>query len=344
MYWWQVILFPFAILWDFFASIRNGAFDRNIRKSLEFDANVIVVGNLAIGGTGKTPMIEYLITHYLSEGKKVATLSRGYGRKTYGFRLAGIDDNAESIGDEPYMYYRKYGKEVPVAVCSERDLAIPELLGAHPDLFTVLLDDAYQHRKVKPSVNILLSTYNELFYKDYLLPAGKLRESRKGASRAEIIIVTKCPEFLSVVDQEQIKIHISKYSRAEVFFTTIIYESIQPFGNGDEVIGKVVGISGLAKHRSFEKYLKSTYQVKLTHAYRDHFRYEQEDIRDIINELKDGSSLITTEKDMVKLSEFEELKQYPCFFVPIRIKFLGNESLFHSILESYLKNDAQEMN
>jgi len=337
MYWWQIILFPFALLFYLITWIRNALYDRQIKQTVSFDANVIVIGNLAIGGTGKTPMVDYLINYFNNLGVQPATLSRGYGRKTYGFKLADYNDTATTIGDEPYMYHYKYRGEVPVAVCSDREMAIPELLGSRPDTEVILMDDAMQHRRVKPSVTVMLTSFGNIFTNDFVLPSGRLRESRNGAGRAQIIVVTKCPESLSDADMVKIKEHISQYSKAKVFFSTVIYEPLKPiFDEEIPLKSKVLGISGLANAKPFEDYLKKNYSVKLTYNYRDHYHYKGTDIRDIIRELDDATSLITTEKDMVKLQAFPELKPFSCYYLPIRMKFLKNESLFLSELNSYL--------
>lgn len=345
MFWWQVIFFPFALLFHLVTQLRNWMYDRGYRKSTPFDANVIAVGNLAIGGTGKTPMIDYLIRHFLKKNLKPATLSRGYGRETKGFRLGNWNDTPATLGDEPYGYFTKYKGQVPVAVGAERDLAISELLLYAPDVFTVLLDDAFQHRRVKPTVSILLTTYQNPFYQDYLLPIGRLRESRVGAKRADIIIVTKCPSFLSESEQVKIKYEISTYSEAPVFFMTVDYLDPRPiFSNGLPLSNKVVAISGMAQPAPFEQHVSGKYQITLAHHYRDHYKYKQEDVRDISRELGPDISLITTEKDMEKLKAFPELAHHSCYCIPIEMKFIRDEALFYSALDSMLKYYAQEPN
>ncbi|VXD12092.1 tetraacyldisaccharide 4'-kinase [Marinoscillum sp. 108] len=343
MYWWQVIVFPFALLFDLIIRLRNLLYDHGVKKTVRFDTNVVVVGNLSIGGTGKTPMIDYLVRYFQGQDKKICTLSRGYGRRTYGFRLATIADTPDTIGDEPYMYLQKYHGIVPVAVGAERDLAISELLGHVPDAHAILLDDAFQHRRVTPSVSIVLTTYENPLHRDYLLPAGRLREARRGVQRADIVVVTKCPEYMSEADQVRMRHEIQKYTSAAVYFMTVQYDPLVPvFRNGCELKRNVLGISGMANPEPFENYLHRNYAVKHTYNYRDHYRYKPADVRDILREMDEDTSLITTEKDMVKLKQFQELRDYSCFYLPIRTKFLKDESLFLSNLESKLKNYAQE--
>jgi tetraacyldisaccharide 4'-kinase len=198
------ILFPFAILYGFITSIRNFLFDKGILKSTSFDIPIIAVGNLSVGGTGKTPQIEYLI-RLLSDKYQVATLSRGYKRQSEGFVLASSSSNAEILGDEPFQFYQKF-PNIQVAVDADRTNGIIQLLSQNEKPQVILLDDAYQHRKVKAGFYILLSSYGDLYADDFMLPTGNLRESRSGANRANIVIVTKCPKDLSDQDQEQIRL------------------------------------------------------------------------------------------------------------------------------------------
>ncbi len=337
MSWWQMLLYPFSLLFNLITWLRNISYDMQPNRAIHFDANVIVIGNLAIGGTGKTPMVDYLIKYFHSHDQHVATLSRGYGRKSIGFRIANVRDTPDTMGDEPYMYYQKYLGQVPVAVCGQRDLAITELLGTYPQLRAILMDDAMQHRRVVPSVTIMMTTYSNPFYVDHILPSGRLREARHGARRAQIIIVTKCPEILNGADQVKFKHEIAQYSDALVFFSRIEYQELKPIFGSDLVVKKkAVCISGLANPEPFERFVKSQYEVVLTHHYRDHYRYKEEDIRDIIKELNDETMLVTTEKDMVKLRQFRQLKPFSCNYLPIEMKFLKDESLFLQTLESYL--------
>ncbi|MFT4835055.1 MAG: tetraacyldisaccharide 4'-kinase [Marinoscillum sp.] len=343
MYWWQYILFPFALLFDLITKFRNFLFDRQIKKSTEFDANIVLIGNLAIGGTGKTPMVDFLIRYFHVNGKKVATMSRGYGRKTYGFRLAGPVENSDTLGDEPYMYHDKYKGAVAVAVGGDRDLAIAELLARKPETEVILMDDGFQNRGVKPSISIVLSTYDNIFTKDFVLPSGRLRESRIGAKRADVVIVTKCPEHLNDADMARIRMEISAYTEAQIFFMATIYEPLLPiFENNLPQHSKVVAISGMAYPEPFEKYLRSKYSVKLAHNYRDHYRYSLQDVKDIARELKEGISMICTEKDKVKLQSFASLKEHSCYYQPISMRFLRDEALFFELLESKLIFDVEE--
>ena len=196
------IVFPISIIYGIVTNIRNRMFDTGLLKSTRFELPVIAVGNLNVGGTGKTPQIEYLI-RLLKASNKIAVLSRGYKRKTSGFVLADETSDAKQIGDEPFQYYQKF-KDIKVAVDEKRVHGIEQLLTTNNPPEIVLLDDAYQHRKVNAGFYILLTSYEKLYANDYLLPTGNLRESKSGAKRAQVVIVTKCPENLSEQEQQKI--------------------------------------------------------------------------------------------------------------------------------------------
>ena len=338
---WQILLFPITLLYAGVVKLRNWFYDIGLSRSTRFDANVIAVGNLAIGGTGKSPMVDYLIHHFLGKQFEVSTLSRGFGRQTYGFRIATNHDTADSIGDEPYMYWRKYGGIVKVGVAEDRELAIPQLLTGEGNE-VVLMDDGFQHRRVIPTISMVLTTFSNPFYDDYILPSGRLREHRAGVKRADFVIVTKCPEWLSEAEQVRIKDRIHEFTDAAVYFTSIEYLQPQPvFSNELMLSNRLVAISGMSDSAPFERKLRQNYNVLLSHSYRDHHRYNAQDIRDIVRELGDGISLMVTEKDMVKLKEFKTLEQFSCYYLPIKVKFLRDETLFLSQLDSMLKNYVQ---
>lgn len=339
----RVLLFPFSILYDLITRVRNYLYDTGRRGSVQFEANVIAIGNLTVGGTGKTPHVEYLI-RLLKDRYKVATLSRGYGRKTKGFRLADESSSAKTLGDEPYQYFRKFGKEIVVAVGEERALAVPSILLEHPEVKVILLDDAYQHRSVRPLLNILLSDYNRPFYEDYLLPSGRLRESRKGANRADAVIVTKCPDLISFTEKENIQNHLSKYIHKEVpvFFTGIKYGTpVKVFtGEASWQGKKIVLFTGLANAKPLVEYLKTNYALAEHLSFSDHHDYKEADIEVILatfNSLNKNQDhiLMTTEKDMVKFFELplkNKLERVPFFYIPIEIYFLEGKEKFDSLV------------
>jgi len=338
MPWFSWLLLPFTLIYESVTRFRNHLYNEGLLKSTQFETNVIAVGNLSVGGTGKTPMIEYLIRLTSDETNFVTTLSRGYGRKSFGFIMAGEEDDAGTIGDEPYMYHKKFGNAIGVAVCKNRDLAIPEILVHRPETTVILLDDAYQHRIVKPSLSILLTNFSKPFYNDFVLPVGRLREIRAGAKRADIIVVTKCPK-LSESEQVRIKYAISEYAPCPVFFSEIGYDHPKPIFNEQPPLkNRVVGISGIANPLPFNQYLKKNYSVKFTHNYRDHHRYTELDVQHMINELDDQTSLICTEKDAVKLEKFEKLSSHSVYYLPITTQFLREEALFQAMIKNSIKS------
>ncbi|MEO0552870.1 MAG: tetraacyldisaccharide 4'-kinase [Bacteroidota bacterium] len=331
-----ILLFPFTLLYDLITRFRNHLYNIGYKRSFSFETNVISVGNLTVGGTGKTPMVEYII-RALQEKFKLATLSRGYGRKTKGFRIGGHDDTARTIGDEPFQILKKFS-DVNVIVCEDRALAIPFILSEKPDTEVILLDDAYQHRSVKPDLNILLTDFNLPFYNDFILPSGRLRESRLGAKRADIIVITKCPDSISESQQKRIIDEVHKYnSEAEIFFTGIRYGDFKSFGTDDQLKDKLIAFSGIAKPDLFVNYLKSHYNLTEHIGFKDHYEYTQKDVSKLVNKLDTGSSLVTTEKDMVKLikPEFEDLiKGASLFYLPIEAYFIKDGKRFDTLVRN----------
>lgn len=336
------LLFPFAVLFDVVTSVRNRLYDRGIKPSASFDVPVIGVGNLAVGGTGKTPMVEYLI-RLLSAEKKVATLSRGYGRSTKGIRIAGEGDSPSTLGDEPYQIYRKFRDKVIVSVGEERALAIPYVLHEHPDVDIILLDDAFQHRRVKPSFQILLTDYNNLFLNDYLLPAGRLRESARGASRADTVVVTKCPPHISDDEMIAIEGRIRKYFDKAVFFSGIAYGNLLPVTEASAYKPeKVVLVSGIANPAPLEEYFRHNHQLVKHLRFGDHHRYTPKDVKSICEVARaEGAAVVATEKDIVKLSgnAFAEAS-VGLYYLPIEIEFLKDGKEFDEMVLNAVRSHA----
>ena len=335
----KILLFPMSILYDAATRLRNHFYNIGSKPVIHFETVTISVGNLAVGGTGKTPMVEYLI-RLLKDRYKVATLSRGYGRKTKGFKIASEHSTATSIGDEPMQFYRKFNTDIIVAVGEERAIAIPEILFHHPAVEVILLDDAYQHRKVERDLNILLTAFDTPFFKDHVLPAGRLREARKGAQRADAVVVTKCPATLSELDKKSYIKAILEYSRPDVpiFFSGIRYEHPQPvYDTAKAPAGKVVLISGLANAGHFENFAKKKYEVVKHMAFGDHHQYTIKDVQHIKEEFKhiEGDFLLTTEKDMVKLLKPDIqaiLGDLPIYYMPIQTYILDQEDAFKEMV------------
>jgi len=335
--WW-----PFALLVDGITRLRNYLYHIGHKKSFKFDTVVISVGNLNVGGSGKTPMIEYLV-RLLSPQYKIATLSRGYGRSSSGFRLANDEDNARTIGDEPYQLYKKFQNLIYVAVGEERALAIPTILNERPDVQIILLDDAFQHRAVIPQFSILVTDFQKPFYKDALLPMGRLRESKHGAVRADVVVVTKCftkeYEVLQEVQQA-----VDSYAPCKpVFFSTIKYSQAIALSSNTQVTGDVILVTGIANPKPFVNHIEKTHKILKHFHFEDHHRYSVEDLNRINGEAG-TRSIITTEKDMVKLINpnlFSHIQNSSWFYLPIEAEFLRNgsefDSLVHTVVAEKLK-------
>lgn len=313
------ILFPLAFLYWLITFIRNWLYDKGIFKSYSFNVPIIAVGNLSVGGTGKTPQIEYLI-RLLSDKYKVAVLSRGYKRTTEGFILAEENATASSIGDEPFQFYSKF-PNIQVAVDANRKNGIENLLQLPNKPDVILLDDAFQHRKVKAGFYILLTAYDDLFCDDYILPFGNLREPSSGKKRADMIIVTKCPKDLSELAQQKIRKKLKV--KQPVFFTTIQYDDYV-FGNDSQLLvsqiqseSKVL-VAGIAKPKLFFDFLKSEKDDSL--VFPDHHHFSRQDCEQILAKAN-GRKIITTEKDFVRLNGL--LPKSQLFYLPIKSTFLN---------------------
>lgn len=318
----RFLLFPFAVLYHLITSIRNFLFDVGVLKSASFQIPVIVVGNLSVGGTGKTPQIEYLI-RLLKDTFKIAVLSRGYKRKTKGFVLLEDNHSAIDVGDEPLQYFKKFNN-IEVAVDENRVEGIQNLI-SKKNIEVVLLDDAYQHRKVKGSFYILLTKFNDLFADDFLLPTGNLRESRVGAKRADVIIVTKCPVDLNNQQKVEIQNKLKSYQK-EVLFTTISY--------ADKISGaqkltieelkeyQVLLLTGIANPNPLLDFLNEK-EISFSHLkYADHHHFSDKEILEIKNKFdkikSDKKLILTTEKDYTRLSN----KLQKLSYLEIETRFL----------------------
>jgi tetraacyldisaccharide 4'-kinase len=328
----QIVLLPFSWIYRFITDIRNWLYKKGYKKSLRFPVPVISVGNLTVGGTGKTPHVEYLI-RLLKDNYHIAALSRGYGRKTKGFLLAREHTHAGDIGDEPMQFYRKFKGQIQVAVGEKRVPAIEQLLSGQPAPEMIILDDAYQHRAVRPSFSILLSDYNRPFYRDYVLPAGRLRERREGAKRADVILVSKCPDGLTNAEKETITREIRRYATAAtpVYFTCIHYGKPVSFGSIPAAFeGPVLLVSGLANAQPLEKYVQQTYTLSRHMAFNDHHTYTEKDIESISRQFEQTQSrnILVTEKDYVKLLHHNfspQISRLPIWYLPVEVCFLFGE-------------------
>ncbi len=333
------ILFPLSILYSAIASIRNFCYDKGLLKSYTFNLPIIVVGNISVGGTGKTPQIEYLIQLF-ADKYKVASLSRGYKRKSSGFILADSNANAEIIGDEPFQYYTKF-PNIQVAVDADRKNGIEQLLSNPIKPNLILLDDAYQHRRVKAGFYILLTSYNELYSDDFQLPTGNLRESCKGAKRANIIVVTKCPSDLSIVEQDNIKDKLAISANQKLFFSTIEFDEYVYSENGKQLVSELQNVdklllAGIAKPHTFFAHLQSDKEDCLTFS--DHHQFTEKDLLEINNKAQ-NKIIITTEKDFVRLKG--SLPKEQLFYLPIKTKFLFESDNFDKIITTYVESSTR---
>lgn len=333
------ILFPFAVLYGLITSIRNFLFDKGILKSYSFDVPIIAVGNLSVGGTGKTPQIEYLI-RLLSPKYKVATLSRGYKRQSKGFVLADSSSNAAILGDEPFQFYTKFNN-IQVAVDADRKNGIQQLLSLPEKPEVILLDDAYQHRKVKAGFYILLTSYGDLYSDDFMLPTGNLRESRSGAKRANVVIVTKCPATLSLDEQKKIKANLNLDSNQELYFSYIDYDDSVHSGGKVLKVSEIKNVdklllAGIAKPEPFFGYLQQDKDECLT--YPDHHYFTEKELLEIKNKAQ-NKIIITTEKDFVRLKE--SISKEQLFYLPIRSSFLSASENFDKTITNYVESSTR---
>lgn len=331
------LLWPFAVIWDGITRLRNYLYDAGLKPSVSFDVPVIVIGNLTIGGTGKTPLTEYVLRLLLPH-LKVSVLSRGYGRKTRGLYFADERSTADSIGDEPMQINRKF-PDVPVAVCEDRVYAIPHIMQCHPDVQAIVLDDAFQHRRLKPGFSILLTDYHRPFYCDFLLPSGRLRESRNGAKRAQVVVVTKCPDNLHEEVKNSIRSAIHRYTKAPVFFASLKYDEPMLLNeSAKQLTQKVVLITGIARPEPLEQWVKSRFTLLHHFRYRDHHSYSDADlekVRQFIMQQSEPVSVLTTDKDAVKLTALPGSKSLPLFSVPVEVHFLKNGREFDNLVLDY---------
>ena len=331
------IIFPFTLIYILVVSIRNFMFDIGFFKQEQFPVRIISVGNLSTGGTGKTPFVEYLINSIPST-IKIAVLSRGYKRNTKGYVRADERSTASSIGDEPFQLYKKYGQRLVVAVAEKRRIGVYRLMSDKnpPDL--ILLDDAFQHRWVKRDLNILLTTYAKPFFNDFTLPTGNLREPRVEAKRADVVVVTKCPD----VTDEKKTIFEKKIKRLAgdvmIDFARIRYEEVRSaFGNKTLEAEQVVLLSGIANPTPFNDYMAENYQIIERFTYPDHYAFTRTDLNELNVKLSQNDyPIITTEKDMVRLLAHRDhpvFDRHSLFYLPISFSLDKSEELTEQIMK-----------
>lgn len=344
MHFWRKILYPFSLLYGEITSVRNWLYDHNMLKSVAFETPVIAVGNLSVGGTGKTPQIEYLI-RLLSPKYKVAVLSRGYKRASSGFIIADKNSTARTIGDEPLQYFKKFANVI-VAVDADRVNGITRLLAMENRPEVILLDDAFQHRKVKAGLNILLTQYGQPYSEDSLLPTGNLREKKSGADRAEVVVVTKCPDELSEKQQFKIAQRLRIKNHQTLFFSKIAYAG--------ELIGKdgvislqalknyrVLLVTGIAKTAPLTDFLNRS-GIHFEHLkFPDHYAFKDHDMAGIKRRFDLMGSpkklVVTTEKDYVRSFINSIL---PVYYLPIEVQFIDHRADFNKIILNYVEQST----
>ncbi len=341
------------LLYAFTSGLRNFLYDKDIFKSVRFDFPIIGIGNLSVGGTGKSPHIEYLIS-LLQYTYKVATLSRGYARTSHGFKIADVNSTAAEIGDEPKQFKTKFPETI-VSVGEDRVLSVPKLLGEHPEADIILLDDVFQHRSIKPGLSVLITDYANLFTRDELLPIGWLREAKHNYHRADIIIVSKCPFDLSKEEREKIIAEIRPYHYQKIYFSGIQYGQLYSFSNLETGISfvndtDVLLVCAIAKHDELKSYLEQKARKVYVRSYRDHHifdRYDLEAIRETFSDLGDTKKMIvTTEKDAARLEEHRNWflqNKIEIFVQPISVRFLENDAeKFNSDIIEYIEVTKQK--
>ncbi len=350
----RLLLLPFAVVYGLITGVRNLLFDLGLLPSRRFDIPVISVGNLSTGGTGKTPHVEYLI-RLLSPLNKVSTLSRGYGRRTRGYLMAKAGSTAANIGDEPMQYFRKF-PEAGVHVDEKRRRGIETILKTDPDTDVILLDDAFQHRYVKPGLSILLTDYHKLYYKNYILPVGSLREARRGARRADIIVVTKTPSILSPILRRQIIAEIKPAPHQNVYFSYIRYSDIVPLWSDncrnipEKKFSQILVFAGIANTYPLQDHLSKMCQDLTILQYPDHHQYTLEDLDRIKRKFDDLYSrnklLVTTEKDAMRLLSpglDEKARQLPVHYLPIIVEFhINDKQAFDEQILNYVRTNQRK--
>lgn len=355
----KIILYPLSLLYGVAVYFRNKFFDWGILKQKTFDIPVIVVGNISAGGTGKTPLVEYIVG-LLHHSFNIGVVSRGYKRKSKGFVMATLSSSPLDIGDEPYQIYRKFGHDVAVAVCENRVNGITELMKIDPGINLIILDDAFQHRYVKPTVAVVVTEFNRPVFNDKLLPLGRLRESKNALRRADIIMVSKCPENPKGVDMMLYEKNLDLFPYQKSYFSKFEYGSLQPvfptaassmapsldwLTNNDMILI----IAGIGNPKPFVKYIRRFKARVWINIFSDHHNFSKKDIA-LIKKRYTGMKgvnnyIITTEKDAVRLANNryfpEELKPYT-YYLPIKVKILKNEGQdFEKFLKKLITKPIQ---
>jgi tetraacyldisaccharide 4'-kinase len=342
----KIMLLPISVIYGFITWVRNILYNIGVWQVHTSPLQTIGVGNITIGGTGKTPMVEFLVHHFAKQ-KNIAVLSRGYGRKTRGFIQVNHQSSANDVGDEPLQIFNKWKGTIPVFVCEDRVAGISKIKENTPHIDLVILDDIFQHRAVKPKINILLCDFHRPFYKDWILPTGLLRETRWSAKRADLVVVTKCPPLLSEHNKIKIRKEMRKYlkSSAPIFFSYIKYSTPVSFEKNEQIPKdkNIFLVTGIANPDPLTQYIQSSYTITGHLAYNDHRNYTTADIKHIVKRINiqenPNTVLLTTEKDFVKLNnpEFVSLfDKIPLYYISVEASILESQPDFTNLLEDSL--------
>lgn len=346
----RILLFPLSLIYALIVWVRNRLFDKNFFQSVSFNLPVICIGNLSAGGTGKSTMVEFL-THRFKNKITLAILSRGYKRKTRGYALADEKTTALEIGDEPMQFHIKF-PDVAVSVGEERIVAIPQLLHDRPATKLIILDDAFQHRSVKAGLNILLTEYDNLFTRDWFLPTGDLRDERNSYTRADLLVVTKCPQDISAGEAAAIRTEINVLPHQHLFFSSIQYGMPYHITNKTQApittSMEVLLISGIANPLPLKDFLRENSKAYYEMLFSDHHIFSIDDWKDIVKRFEfiqaTNKIILTTEKDAVRLSKFSnEVKELPLFVMPIEMTVLfNNELAFTDLIATFIETFTQK--
>lgn len=344
----RVILLPFSALFWLVIRLRHLLFDWGIVQSQEVNCKTICVGNITVGGTGKTPHVEHLIG-YLSQSCSVAMLSRGYRRKTKGFLMVETSSQATLVGDEPLQIKTRY-PSVLVAVDEKRVRGARQLLLKHPEIQAIILDDAFQHRYIKPGMSVVLIDYSRPVWSDYLLPAGNLRDLNRELRRAQVVLVTKCPGSIGNNEMQGFKDRIGHKTPARLFFTTYAYGAPTPVfeGKSDKMLVSgtgVVGLAGIANPVPFREHLSRSFALRAFYSFPDHHLFSKSEIWSIFERFSRKAQervvVVTTEKDAMRIRGIDfqdDLLKASLYFIPIRVEFLNGEEVeFNRIVENYVR-------
>lgn len=342
----RLLFFPVSVLVWCYLYLRNKCYDWGWFKSSTFNLPIICIGNLSVGGTGKSPMTEYLLELLLPK-YPVAVLSRGYKRKSKGYLLASETSTALELGDEPIQFYKKF-PQAAIAVGEERIEAIPQILQDRPHTKLIILDDAFQHRAIKPGFNIILTDFANPYWHDFYLPTGDLRDNKRSAKRADIIIVTKCPETITEEQQKEYLKHINPTHVQKVFFTKIAYgvpyhiRTKQTFTLSKEV--EVLLVCGIANPLPLKMHIEENAATYFERKFDDHHIFSIDDWKDIEEKFAQLDAaqkiILTTEKDAVRLEKFGGiLDKSPVYVLPIKHKFLfEQEKAFEAAIQYFIEN------